>query len=89
MQTQLAFFILIKVKRVAKKLLATYGACTSLIAVHLQKKLTLDKLRYTLKYAFSGTLTPAEYHAVVSVAHKGMGTLRQFLIQLIKHNVAQ
>ena len=46
MQTQLTLALLVKVKGIAKKLLSTYRACTSLITIHCQEKLTLDKLRY-------------------------------------------
>ena len=88
MQTQLALALLVKVKRVAEELLTAHGARTRLVAVHFQEKLALDKLGYALQYALCGTLTPAEYHAIVSVTHKGVSAFGQFLVQFFKHDVA-
>ena len=89
MQSQLALSIFVIVKRVTEKLLPTYGARTSLIAVNFQEKLTFNKLGYTLQYTFGGTLTPAEYHTVISVAYKRMTATGQFLVQFVEQDVAQ
>ena len=44
MEPQLALAIFIKVKRVTKKLLAAYGACTCLVVVHVVKELLQIKV---------------------------------------------
>ena len=89
METKQTSPFFIKIKGIAKKLLSAYRACTRLVTVHFQEKLTLDKLRDALQYALCGTLTLAEYHAIISVAHKRMTAFGQFLVQFVEHDVTQ
>ena len=49
METKQTSPFFIKIKGIAKKLLSAYRACTRLVTVHFQEKLTLDKLRDALQ----------------------------------------
>ena len=77
------------VKGVAKVLLTVHAAYMGLLAVHLQEKLLLDVAANAFADPFSCTRTLAKDDAVVGIADKRKTTAFEFMVKLVKHDVAQ
>ena len=77
------------IKRVTQKLDLIIVNYRCFVPVYFQKKLSLNKLDHTSHYTFSCSFAFTQNNQVVGITDKFMTSLLKFLVEFVKHYIAQ